>query len=319
MRDRSFDHPDALLAAAAVWQDGVVSRRQLLDAGMRDGAIARRRKVGHLHPVICGRRPLAGVYAIGRPSLDDAGRQWAAHLACGPRSVLAGRTAADRAGLLASRRLEIIVPPGGLRAPDGIRVRRCAVDPCDLTPDASGLPTLTWARTCLDLAAFGTPKELRIALDRTVTLGLFDLPVIENVLARHPRAHGAPALRRALAEMTDDGDRSERGLEDDLLEIVLDGVRCGRLARPQVNHQVLARYRGDLVWPAERVIAEADGERWHAGPFARAADRERQAELEAAGWLVLRMVWSDVHDHPERTVARLVAALGGRSKDPCRI
>ena len=60
-----------------------------------------------------------------------------------------------------------------------------------------------------------TPKRLALALDRTVTLQLFDLRAMNDVLVRHPRVHGAPALRAALAQTTGEGERTRANAEVD--------------------------------------------------------------------------------------------------------
>lgn len=55
----------------------------------------------------------------------------------------------------------------------------------------------------------------------------------------------------------------------------------------------------DLAYPASKVAIEADGYEFH---FARAAwehDRERDARLQALGWIVLRFSKQAVEERPE--------------------
>ncbi|HEV2819564.1 MAG TPA: DUF559 domain-containing protein [Solirubrobacteraceae bacterium] len=303
----STDHLDGLLARFALAQGGAVGRGQLLAHGIGKGAIDRRLASGHLHTLMLAGRRLAGVYAVGRAVLDPGvGWQWAAWLACGAKSVMTHRTAADVIDLLASRRLEVTIPPRARRRPAGITVHRHALDPRDITT-VNGLPTTSWARTVLDLAAVETPKRLALALDRTVTLRLFDRRGVDDVLERHPRAHGSPALRVALAVMTDDGQRTASPAEVDVHWL----VKTSDLPQPLVNAPLLG-YVADLLWPAQRFIVEVDSTRWHDGPFARRDDHRRQAALEAAGYAVLRVRPSDPAD---QTLQRIGHGLGARSVD----
>jgi hypothetical protein len=69
---------DSLIATLASTQYGVVSRAQLLAAGIGPGAIATRLKRHQLHPLH------RGVYAVGHTALVPLARELAAILACGP-------------------------------------------------------------------------------------------------------------------------------------------------------------------------------------------------------------------------------------------
>ena len=303
----STDHVDGILARFALAQGGAVGRAQLLAHGIDKGIVDRRLASGHLHTLELGGRALKGVYAVGRALLQPGvGWQWAAWLACGPESVISHRTAADVQDLLASLRLEVTIPPGARRRPAAVTVRRHALDRRDITT-VNGLPTTSWARTVLDLAAVETPKRLALALDRTVTLRIFDRRAVDDVLLRHPRAHGSRALRAALAVMTDDGQRTASPAEVDVHWL----VKTSGLAQPLVNAPVLG-YVADLVWPAQRFIVEVDSSRWHDGPFARRDDHGRQATLEAAGYAVVRVRGSDP---AHQTLQRIRQGLAARSVD----
>jgi DNA mismatch endonuclease (patch repair protein) len=98
--------------------------------------------------------------------------------------------------------------------------------------------------------------------------------------------------------------------------------------RFRVDRSVLGtRRRADLVFPRARVAVFVDGCFWHGCPVhgtwpkANAAwwrdkicgnvrrDRDTDAELAAAGWLVLRF-WE--HDRPTEAGARIVAVIRAR-------
>jgi predicted transcriptional regulator of viral defense system len=113
--------------ASAVWalakdQHGVVTRRQLLDRGLGSKAIEHRVGRGRLHPL------WRGVYAVGRPEVDQLGRWMAAVLSCGPEALLGYRSAAALWGIAdrAPTTIEIVVPSNIVRRRPGIQVHRRA-------------------------------------------------------------------------------------------------------------------------------------------------------------------------------------------------
>jgi hypothetical protein len=76
----------------------VVSRSQLLELGVRRGAIEKRLWAGRLHILY------RGVYAVGHTRLRPEGHRLAAVLACGPRAALSHRSAAAHWGCWAPTR-----------------------------------------------------------------------------------------------------------------------------------------------------------------------------------------------------------------------
>lgn len=65
----------------------------------------------------------------------------------------------------------------------------------------------------------------------------------------------------------------------------------------------------DFVWRDLRVVAEVDGYAFHASARSFAEDRQRDAELTAAGYRVLRFTWADLVERRLVTVVRLAQAL----------
>src|SRR4051794_37707870 len=78
---------DRLIGDLARGQHGIVSRKQLLAAGIDGDAIKRRVRAGRLHRL----RP--GVYAVGHTGITRRGRWMAAVLASGDGAVLSHRSA----------------------------------------------------------------------------------------------------------------------------------------------------------------------------------------------------------------------------------
>jgi len=140
---------DAAIAGVAAAQHGVVSVQQLYVAGLSSSAIGDRVAAGRLH------RVHRGVYAVGHARLSDEGRWMAAVLACGYRTLLSHRSAAELWGMLRrsrqrDRTIDVTVPGEG-RNRRGIRVHRStALSPADSTR-RDGIPVTSPARTLADL------------------------------------------------------------------------------------------------------------------------------------------------------------------------
>ncbi|HEX6391020.1 MAG TPA: DUF559 domain-containing protein [Solirubrobacteraceae bacterium] len=163
------------------------------------------------------------------------------------------------------------------------------------------------ARTTLDLAAELTPKELRRMVRQCFAEGIVSVRQLTDVLDRTPRHPGAARLRTLLA----DGyvpTRSE--LEDRALDL----LAAAGIRRPEVNPMLVRDgrpIRPDLLWRGDKmVVVELDGATWHDDPLTRADDADKQAILEAAGFRVLRVSWSQLVDQPAQTIARIANALG---------
>ncbi|MGH2993242.1 MAG: type IV toxin-antitoxin system AbiEi family antitoxin domain-containing protein [Solirubrobacterales bacterium] len=91
---RDAESADPVIAAIAGRQRGVVSRRQLLAAGIDRGAIERRLRAGRLHPVH------RGIYLVGHRVMADRAREAAALLACGSGAVVSHLSAVNLLQLL---------------------------------------------------------------------------------------------------------------------------------------------------------------------------------------------------------------------------
>jgi hypothetical protein len=126
MRVEGAAHRDRVVGDLADRQHGVVSREQLLGAGVGRGAVARGVESGRLRPVF------RGVYAVGDVALRREGCWMAALLACGSTAVLSHRTAAMVWGLLITR------PPRARRR-DNRRDEEIAFEPVEVAKELRGL------------------------------------------------------------------------------------------------------------------------------------------------------------------------------------
>ena len=299
----TYTPPDAHVARLAAEQDGVVSIAQLRACGLNDRAVARRARDGRLH------RLHRGVYAVGHAGVTLRGRFRAAVLACGAAAALSHFAAAALWGFLSwdDRHIEVTVVRGGARAIDGVRVHRSrSLDRRDVRRPY-GFPVTSPARTLLDLAAVLPDKALRRAVRRAQAQRVVSIRQILELLDRSPGHHGAARLRACIAG----GPAPTRSELEDLLLDLLDATG---IERPQINAPL--RFGSDTIipdylWPKQRVAIEADSVTWHDHKLVRENDADKQAQLEAIGLRVLRITHQQIVSHPQQTLARIRAALGG--------
>jgi hypothetical protein len=143
---QSTTAPDAALARLAAPQHGVVTRAQLLTAGVDAKAIGYRLKVGRLHELH------RGDYAVGHRPPSAQTRAMAAVLACGPGAALSHRSAAALWAITPPwRGPEDVTAPGRRRHPGIHSHRSRTLTPADITRHY-GIPVTTAARTLQDLA-----------------------------------------------------------------------------------------------------------------------------------------------------------------------
>ena len=157
---------DARVAAIAAQQHGVVTFRQLREAGVKRGAIAARVERGALH------RVHQGVYAVGHAGLSRGGRYMAAVLALGDGAVLSHASAAVLWGLLPPKKVKgpvhVSLPSSnGRRRRAGIAVHRTRFAPGDLTRRAR-IPVTSPNRSLLDIRrSLSSGRAARISRTRS--------------------------------------------------------------------------------------------------------------------------------------------------------
>jgi very-short-patch-repair endonuclease len=264
------DTADQRAAAIAARQHGVVSRRQLVDAGFAARSIAHRVEKGRLI------RLHRGVYAVGHRPPSPHARAMAAVLACGPGTVLSHRSAAALWDLIRWDR-PIEVTARNARRHQGILVHRSrTLTRADVTRHY-GIPVTTPARTLEDLARLLDPASLTRAVNDAR---------IRNLVSRD---HAGAGPTRSVFE-----------------DAFLAFVDRHALPRPEVNQRV-AGHEVDMLWRPQRLVAELDGRAYHEETFEE--DRDRDATLTAAGLRVVRVTWRRLTRQEEREAARFRALL----------
>lgn len=288
---------DERIAAVARRQRGLVTAAPLRDAGLSKQAISRRVAARRLH------RVHATVYAVGYISRSPLSREAAALLAAGPDTMLGHRSAAVGSGLLPARAslpVDVIVPRGRSLRHEGIRCHRPTHPPQPHEVVVrDGLRMTSPKRTILDLAATATLAELTKAVDEAYARGL----IRPGELEPPPGARGSARLRRVL----EGRGVTRSGLERRFVALV---KRAG-LPAPDTN-VVVAGHPVDAVWRAERVVVEIDTLGTHATKVV--CDRQRDADLRAAGFEPLRYTDVQLDGAPEQVVAGVARALATRSR-----
>jgi very-short-patch-repair endonuclease len=282
------------IARIAGRQHGVVTRGQLLAAGLTHAQIRRRLARGALL------REHRGVYRVGHRAPSVEARYLAAVLACGDGALLCGRAAAHLLGLLKGAAPPPEVLARTERAVRGVHTRRSRLHPLDATRHR-GVPVTTVARTLVDLAAVLSPDELARACHEAGVLYRTSPAHVDAVLARRPNSPGAARLRRVL--------RGEVHVTLSRLEQrFLALLREARMPLPQTNRPADG-FRVDCRWAEQRLTVELDSYRYHHSRHAWEQDRRREREARARGDDFRRFTWGDVFEHPEPMLTELRAAL----------
>ncbi|KMO83918.1 endonuclease domain-containing protein [Mycolicibacterium chlorophenolicum] len=228
-----------------------------------------------------------GVWIPRGAELDAAGRARAAWLWSSRRGVLGGLSAAATLGtrwIEGEAAAELV--HDNRRPPAGIIVHTCVLE-SDEVVARGDLVLTTPARTAFDLGRRLPTTEAVQRIDALMNATHVKAADIECIGSRHPGARGLRRLRRAL-ELVDGGAESPY---ESLTRLTL--IRAG-LPVPQTQIEVrnaVGRVfaRLDMGWPEWKVAVEYDGAQHWTDARQRAWDIERLAELEAAGWLVIRV------------------------------
>ncbi|HEY8583635.1 MAG TPA: type IV toxin-antitoxin system AbiEi family antitoxin domain-containing protein [Capillimicrobium sp.] len=277
---------------------GVVTRRQLLAAGLTERQVDWRVRTGRLialHP---------GVYAVGHAALRPEGHWLAAVLSCGEGADLSHRSVAYAYGIgpPVLGRIEVTAPRRRRPRTD-LLVFRNALHPQERTT-LNGIPVTTRERTVLDLAATRGRPAVDTALEHLARQRRFDGGAFAALLELRRGARGAGILRAALDELHPATEETRSKLEARALAL----IAAHGLPQPAVNTRLLD-LEVDLLWREHGLVVELDSRTHHLTPSAFEDDRRRDAKLLAAGYRVLRLTYRQVTDEPAYAAEALRAAL----------
>lgn len=303
--------PDQALAGLAEAQELVFHLDQLRAIGFTAAGVRKRLACSRLF------RVHVGVYSLVPPSkLSLDGRRLAAVLACGPAAVLGFRDAASLHELRRDgrSRIDVIVPGRTTRRHPGIDVHRTVTLNSQDVTVVRNIPVTTVARTIVDLAEVVPQSETDRALEQAEVLGVFDLVALHDQIDRNPGRTGAARVARSL-----EGWQLDLGAVWSVFEAtLLDAVQTAGAPPPVRNGWIVLddggpAIRPDLHWPAQRVVAQADGWRFHRARAAFERGARDDQRLLAAGWLPVRLTWWQLRDERERLVGTIVALVRQRT------
>lgn len=289
---------DQAILSLASAQHGVVTRAQLLRAGISRQIVKRRLKSGLLRPMH------RGIYIVGQRSTPQS-RALAAAYACGDSAAVSHGIAAHVQGLMradeVAERVHVSLAKGDRRRP-GVRIHRVGSLPADEVTSVDGIPVTTPARTLLDIASVVSPRRLENALIEALARGLTSLREVDSILRRHPRHPGASLLRATLGSGSP---ARERSVAERRFVALL---RKARLPTPEINVTVEG-FEVDFLWRSQRLIVEMDGRAYHSTNHRFENDRRRDRTLVAAGYRVMRITWRQLVDEPEAVAVQVAQAL----------
>jgi very-short-patch-repair endonuclease len=283
------------LARIAARAHGVVTRRQLRQAGITAEEIDWRMRTGALIPVH------RGVYRVGHRAHSVEARYLAAVLACGDGALLSGCAAGHLLGLLRGAPPHPDVTAPTERRVRGVRTRRSRTPAPDDATIWNGVPVTTPARTLVDMAAdLGVAKLARACHEAGVRYRTTPAEV-EAVLVGRPTSPGAGKLRPIM--------RGEVRVTLSPLESrFLERLRDARLPLPVTNRVVGGR-RVDCRWPEQRLTVELDSYRYHSSRHAWEQDRRREREARDRGDEFRRYTRDEVFEDPWLMLTELRALL----------
>lgn len=304
----SYEHQierEAAIAALAQRQQSNVTREQLLRLGLSHAAITsrcRRKRLFRVHP---------GVYSVGRPPITPVEEASAAVLACGEGAALSHGAALALWGLASDWPREPHVSSPRQRRRRGIATHRAVgLTRADIRAQL-GIRVTSPARTFLDCALELGPHRLPRLMADARRQGYLHVAQVADVVDRFRHHPGRALLLDALGGLEQPA-RSE--LENAFLAF------CARygLPRPVVNTHPWRR-ESDMLFAAEGVIVELDGWVFHRDKYAFEDDRDRDADLLAAGFVTVRITWKRLIGSPEREARRLHAILESRRSEAGRL
>lgn len=285
----------------AVRQGGIIRRDQARALGLSDSAIDRRIRSGRWSQAI------EGVFRVF-PAGDE-------------RDLLAGAVAALPTAVVShgsAARLHRLDgrPTGGATVtvhasrtwlfPE-VEVHRTRTVVPSHVVRVDGLPVTSVARTVIDLAAeMPEPAWQSLAEGAVVSsrCSVAELREVASVACGRGRT-GSRLVRRFLDDPHVGTSRLQR--------LAIEALAAANLPTPEIEYPIpwSPGRRFDLAYPQAKLAIELDGRRWHSTADRFQADRERDREALAHGWVVVRFTWQDLTGRPREfvgIVARLLVA-----------
>jgi hypothetical protein len=293
----------AELAWFVGYQYGVLSRPQIISAGLTDQWLRHR-----IRPGGPWQRVLPGIYltTTGQPTRDQL--QVAAALFAGPNSVITSWAALRyyRIRVPETLLVDVLVPADRKRKScKHVTIHRTRRMPLRVTCDGPvryAPVARAVADTVLHLAQ---RSEVRAVVASAVQQGRCTIADLGAELAQGP-VRGSMLFRSVLSEVRD-GIRSPA--EADFRDL----IRTSGLPQPLFNPRLMLNGRllavPDAWWPEAAVAVEIDSREWHLGPDDWEQTMRRHDRLVAAGIRAIHVSPRQVRTEPARILKDLADAL----------
>jgi hypothetical protein len=187
-----------------------------------------------------------------------------------------------------------------------VAVLVCGLPPEHVT-EINGVPVTAPARTVVDLSRWVGFRSGVVIADSAMGLGV-SRDEMDRVTDRCRRWPGVRKARRVIdfadaraATPLESVSRvafAEHGLPEPRLQVTLVWDEFGN-----------PKYIVDFYWEEFGVVGEADGLFKYDDPLALRAEKLRQEDLEARGYIVVRWTWEDIWRRPEWVAMRLRNAM----------
>ncbi len=294
-------------------QDGVATRAQLVAAGVSRRTIERRVASGELVSL--------STSVVGLPDFHDRDRQrMRAALLAVDGSVLGFDTAGRLHGLplrsaTSRSRVHLVVPHGWHHRQDGVRVHQTRkLSPIDRS-SVTGLGVTTPARTLVDLAAQTPTDRFRWLTESAIKEGIVSASALRACIAQFDRS-ARPGVARAFETVEslfdEPVDRSE--LERRFARVVASAGLDDVVEQFQPPWYDGVRGIVDFAVPAQRIVIEVDGRRWHSLTQDMDSDRRRDRLAAMHGWVVIRFTWDEVVHRSSEVVSDITTLVARRSR-----
>ena len=254
--------------------EGVLTRKQLRERGFR--------------------RVVHGVYADPGLPLDHQLRCRAVALLLPRGTAVGGHSAAAWHGapFAGPHDPVTVLRPATVewKGPREAKVHRTDIDHADVE-DRDGVPVTSALRTAWDVAALETLGTAVAALDAMVRTGAVTMGELRTMAAAGTGRRGVARVRRAVPLVDP---RAESPPES---RVRVACVLAGLSPVPQYEVWLAGEFVGrvDLAFPEARLAVEYEGAHHFEG-LQIARDDARFERLAAAGWRVIRLSATDLHD-----------------------
>jgi hypothetical protein len=285
-------------------QAGVVSRRQLLRAGVSRTTIDSKPKHGQwqqIHP---------GVYGTFTGTVAWDARLWAAVLYAGPGALLSHETAAEILRLTDRRSpvIQVTIPVGRrVRPPEGVTIHRSKFDYPAWRPQRGIPPHTFYAETILDLVAGAVNLDDVVTwVSRGIARNLVSEAQLKSAVAARRRFRWRAQIGEVI-ELVAGGSHFPLEFRYDRDVARAHGLpaatKQARFAKPDGT----SGFR-DQCYQKYGLIVELDGAEFHPAEQ-RGRDRLRDNEVAATTGATLRYQWADVDRAPCETAGQVYRAL----------